>query len=1143
MDHEVRQLMDMGFSEGESRRAIQQGSGHVEQALELLLTGTVGGEPEFPALTGGNDTRGLKGNQQDNLTQVSTGLELAVPQDSFGGAALEVDALPIVPRKDDIPVGLRNVGNTCYINSLLQTLLHIHEFRDTMLRYRTATEPGAPPNLPPSTEGSPQKQLRRKHSIALTQELRKLFASALLSARGCLDPSPLLNQLVNVQIGSQQDVGESMLTLLEQLEEGLQAGVILGTGGLKDKLADREPEAESEAHPSLPPEKASPPAPQVAAAVPVDSSKSESGGDNKKLSLLQTLFFGEQVQVLSYRATGPEPPTAEPSEAAGSPLAAAVQDPTLAPAPLVLGSPSDPSSVPLATASVANHLGTDAQASSEADEAPPTLASPSAPPPPLLADAPPAVADADAPPPTASTLQVSATPVSPSLSPAVSPSPAPSCGEESPNAKTPYGSSFADAPLPSVPVGSAAASEAAPQESPREAIPDADGMVVREDKNPFLHIFLDVKHKSLYRAWEAARNTEVDYTTPSGSSTRACTSIWLKRLPKLLFFQLQRVGFNQDTKSQVKLDDRFEFDKTIYVDRFCLSNKAKSEEAAAHVKDLEEMKDNLEEAVSAFVSYRRCNMSGRDVLTMAAECLERNAAEQGPIKLADTNPDNVAASSGDVAAQLKEGAQDAVSLLRSLGQACEAQLTALREQIESLSSQIDEAYSDLRSQAYELHAIWVHSGIADSGHYWAFVRDWEKDRWYRMDDSRVTLVSWEEVHEAAVGTDGSHTSAYALVYMDRELAEGQQRQQDRAEAHQAAERELPPTLLQQIAEDNRQFKLEQADEELRRHAEAIFQHFLTLVYGWERKRYTADKSGDANDENGRKRMQDASLLGLEAFIYRINGEQDVWTYLITKSINEQRTERTWKDEDEPRILAFLAQKLRSQNGNSSMLRDISNGSSVKRAQLVALDVASLEERYRTALMHAQIVDEALGELQKDQSLLVKCIGMLAYVWANWRLDKEDKFRQNEVLLLMSTLIFNTVHAIQQRPQYVPDFADACSYFMLLLYAVEWPTSWKESLIDKLRAMGTPAPRGTGVRVQDEINHLLRDQVRGHMVTQQARSEESQMKKLPPGEEFFERHKNLYWWVMNTETIARGYVEAKIKELHPAADASAPVVSQ
>ena len=57
--------------------------------------------------------------------------------------------------------------------------------------------------------------------------------------------------------------------------------------------------------------------------------------------------------------------------------------------------------------------------------------------------------------------------------------------------------------------------------------------------------------------------------------------------------------------------------------------------------------------------------------------------------------------------------------------------SALRDVIGSLRSQIAAAYDHMRTCPYVLYAVWVHQGVAGSGHYWAFLTGMFADRMER----------------------------------------------------------------------------------------------------------------------------------------------------------------------------------------------------------------------------------------------------------------------------------------------------------------------------------------------------------------------------------------------------------------------------
>ena len=74
---------------------------------------------------------------------------------------------------------------------------------------------------------------------------------------------------------------------------------------------------------------------------------------------------------------------------------------------------------------------------------------------------------------------------------------------------------------------------------------------------------------------------------------------------------------------------------------------------------------------------------------------------------------------------------------------------------------------------YELFSVLIHSGGAQGGHYYAFIKSWSSEKeWCRFDDSSVTLSSESEVKQKgfgcaeldAQGQPRSCSNAYMLMY-------------------------------------------------------------------------------------------------------------------------------------------------------------------------------------------------------------------------------------------------------------------------------------------------------------------------------------------------------------------------------------------
>ena len=78
------------------------------------------------------------------------------------------------------PVGLKNVGQTCWFSAVIQSLFYIPAFRSLVLNF---------PPPPKMEEDKTEVYERRKKIVEFMLELRKLFALMVASQRKYVDPS------------------------------------------------------------------------------------------------------------------------------------------------------------------------------------------------------------------------------------------------------------------------------------------------------------------------------------------------------------------------------------------------------------------------------------------------------------------------------------------------------------------------------------------------------------------------------------------------------------------------------------------------------------------------------------------------------------------------------------------------------------------------------------------------------------------------------------------------------------------------------------------------------------------------------------------------------------------------------------------
>uniref|UniRef100_A0A3Q3WVH8 Ubiquitin carboxyl-terminal hydrolase n=1 Tax=Mola mola TaxID=94237 RepID=A0A3Q3WVH8_MOLML len=114
-------------------------------------------------------------------------------------------------RHDDWPVGIRNVGNTCWFSAVIQSLFHLPVFRRLVLNYHLS-------------ERLLERCKSHSRNVAFMQELRCLFALMVGSTRRFVDPSAAVELLREAFRTSetQQDVSEFSHKLLDWLEDAFQ---------------------------------------------------------------------------------------------------------------------------------------------------------------------------------------------------------------------------------------------------------------------------------------------------------------------------------------------------------------------------------------------------------------------------------------------------------------------------------------------------------------------------------------------------------------------------------------------------------------------------------------------------------------------------------------------------------------------------------------------------------------------------------------------------------------------------------------------------------------------------------------------------------------------------------------------------------
>ncbi|KAM7030083.1 ubiquitin carboxyl-terminal hydrolase 28 isoform 2-T2 [Acridotheres tristis] len=361
---------------------------------------------------------------------------------------------------------------------------------------------------------------------------------------------------------------------------------------------------------------------------------------------------------------------------------------------------------------------------------------------------------------------------------------------------------------------------------------------------------------------------EMDEATAS-QSVKYGQERWFTKLPPVLTFELSRFEFNQSLGQPEKIHTKLEFPQTMYMDRYLYCNKDLIQMKREEMKRLKEKMVTLQQklerymeygsgparfplpdmlqyvlefiatkpavAVSSAQSSQTTLLHSQDKPTVVDVLSQPNSIQERTDTRTEDEACFVANSSLQQSSSLELQAPVSAADLSerpaphvvseeelNLVQTClqrwrneiEQDVQDLKESIARINLSIEQMYCDplLQQVPYRLHAVLVHEGQANAGHYWAFIYDQPRKRWLKYNDISVTESSWEELERESFG-GLRNASAYCLMYISDQVSRAAADEDEAPEARQFQKEveALSPELRHYIQEDN--WRLEQEAED------------------------------------------------------------------------------------------------------------------------------------------------------------------------------------------------------------------------------------------------------------------------------------------------------------------------------------------
>ncbi|KAM4828441.1 ubiquitin carboxyl-terminal hydrolase 28 isoform 3-T3 [Thomomys bottae] len=311
---------------------------------------------------------------------------------------------------------------------------------------------------------------------------------------------------------------------------------------------------------------------------------------------------------------------------------------------------------------------------------------------------------------------------------------------------------------------------------------------------------------------------------PSDHSVKYGQERWFTKLPPVLTFELSRFEFNQSLGQPEKIHNKLEFPQIIYMDRYMYRSKELIRSKRECVRKLKEEIKILQQKLERYVKYGSgpARFPLPDMLKYVIEFASTKPASESCLSQSDTpvtlplpsihypvsdltskestsaegpshNPGSSFSSPEDCPHQSEvmtapprsplgmpmlpaprtvtdEEMNFVKTCLQRWRSEIEQDIQDLKNCIANTNQAIEEMYRDplLCQVPYRLHAVLVHEGQANAGHYWAYIYNQPRQIWLKYNDISVTESSWEELERDSYG-GLRNVSAYCLMYINDKL--------------------------------------------------------------------------------------------------------------------------------------------------------------------------------------------------------------------------------------------------------------------------------------------------------------------------------------------------------------------------------------
>lgn len=261
-----------------------------------------------------------------------------------------------------------------------------------------------------------------------------------------------------------------------------------------------------------------------------------------------------------------------------------------------------------------------------------------------------------------------------------------------------------------------------------------------------------------YAAWQNAFTEEHQIDT--GMLRKRIT---IGQPPSILGFQIQRVAFSE-AGQQLKINKPFKFDTEIYLDFFLDSKKTEIDafksEQDKKMAQLRRLEKELEHY--ADTPEQPGILTKLDMMITGFKEIEQKGKESQAYHI-------------DYSKYGEVTVQQLIHMHEEARRSKVEEVKNIKKTIREIREELQDPHRKHREHPYYLHAILIHEGSSEQGHYYTYVYDRKRGHWWKMNDHTITIVAKEDEQAMLQEAFGAHpgkptTSACNLFYMSPGIA-------------------------------------------------------------------------------------------------------------------------------------------------------------------------------------------------------------------------------------------------------------------------------------------------------------------------------------------------------------------------------------